>query len=257
MSSETYAIVRPVSRSITRCELTHLHREAIDLERARAQHRIYTQCLQEAGYALIELAEQADLPDAVFVEDTAIVLDELAIITRPGAISRRPELPSVAQALLPFRTPKSLLAPATLDGGDVLVMGRTLFVGLSLRTNEEGTRQLADQVRPFGYKVVPVPIHGCLHLKSAVSRIAPDLVLVNPDWLDVACFKDYNSIAVASDEPHAANALPLEDTILFPDAFPRTAESLLRHGLPLRLLDMSELAKAEGAVTCCSIIFRR
>jgi len=257
MSSEKYAIVRPVSRSIARCELTHLHREAIDLERARAQHQTYAQCLQEAGYALIKLAEQAEWPDAVFVEDTAIVLDELAIITRPGAASRRPELPSVAQALLPYRTLQSLHAPATLDGGDVLVMGRTLFVGLSLRTNKEGASQLADLVKPFGYKVVPVPIHGCLHLKSAVSRIAPDLLLVNPDWIDVACFKAYKNIPVASDEPHAANALPLEETIIFPDAFPRTAESLIRHGLSLRLLDMSELAKAEGAVTCCSIIFRR
>jgi dimethylargininase len=256
MSNDTYAIVRQVSHSITDCELTHLHREAIDLVRARHQHQKYTDCLHKAGYTLIELEEQADLPDAVFVEDTAIVLDELAVITRPGAASRQPEVAAVAQALASYRNLETIKSPATLDGGDVLCMDKTIFIGRSLRTNKEGADQLAELVKPFGYRVQPVPIQNCLHLKSAVSRVARDAVLLNPQWIDASFFSAYRNITVDAAEPHGANALLIDDTLIYSSAYERTAKKISELGTPVTLLDMSELAKAEGAVTCCSILFR-
>jgi dimethylargininase len=257
MPTENYAIIRQISRSITNCELTHLQREPIDLERARRQHQDYAGCLQQAGYTLIELAEQPDWPDAVFVEDAAVVLDELAVITRPGALSRRLEVPSVAQALLPFRELHTISAPATLDGGDVLCMDKTIFVGLSSRTNAAGVQQLADFVKPFGYVVQPVPVHECLHLKSAVSRVADNAVLLNPEWITGSHFSSFRIFNVDPTEPHAANALWIQDRLIYPSAFVKTAARLSPLGSQLTLIDVSELAKAEGAVTCCSILFRR
>lgn len=257
MPNSTYAIVRQVSRSIINCELTHLQREPIDLERARQQHLEYTSCLHTAGCTLIELEEQPDLPDAVFVEDTAVVLDEIAVITRPGALSRRPEVAAVAQALQPFRTLQTISAPATLDGGDVLCMDKTIFVGLSSRTNEQGAKQLADFVKPFGYAIQPVSVQACLHLKSAVSRIAADAVLLNPQWIPPSFFSAFRMFTVDPAEPQAANALWIQDRLIYSSTYERTAARLLQLGVDVIPIDMSELAKAEGAVTCCSILFRR
>lgn len=250
------AITRAVSRALDHCELSHLERRPIDVDLARAQHARYEQALRDAGCEVRQLPEQAALPDSVFVEDAAIVLDEVAILTRPGAASRRGEVDSVAEALAPYRTLSRIDAPATLDGGDVLRLGRTLHVGASSRSNPDGIAQLAGLVSPFGYRVEAVPLQGCLHLKSAVTQITDDLILVNPEWIDPACFQGYFWRGVDPREPHAANVLRIGDALVCSASHPRTHDALRRAGLDARVVDMTETEKAEGAMTCCSLVFR-
>ncbi len=250
------AITRQVSRSLERCELTHLERQPIDLDRARHQHRAYEAALGRLGCAVEQLAEEPELPDSVFVEDVALVLDEVAILLRPGAASRRPEVPSVARALAAYRELRPLPGRGTVDGGDVLRLGRTLYVGRSGRSSRAGCDALRRLVSPLGYTVREVAIRGCLHLKSAVTAVAPDTLLVHRAWVDTAPFSGYRLVEVDPREPQAANALRLGDAaILYPSAFPATASRLEALGYPLERVDLSELAKAEGAVTCCSLVF--
>jgi dimethylargininase len=248
------AITREVSRAIGRCELTHLERRPIDLARARLQHAAYEAALEEAGCALLRLPEEPDLPDSVFVEDTAVILPGLAILTRPGSASRRPEVESVAKALQPLRSIARLEEPATLDGGDVLLSGRKIFVGLSSRTNPEGVERLRALAAPLGYEVTGVAVAGCLHLKSAATEVAPGLLLVNSGWVDPACFAGLSTLDVDPEEPGGANALRIGDDLLYSPAFPATLRRLKAAGLRVRPVDLSELAKAEGALTCCSLI---
>lgn len=237
--------------------LTHVPREPISVDAARTQHRSYERLLHALGCSIIMLPEQPDLPDAVFVEDTAIILPELAIITRPGAPSRRPETPSVASALAPYRRLAQIQAPGTIDGGDVLVAGKTLFVGESLRSNSDAVEQVSRLLHPLGYKVRTVPITGCLHLKSAATFCRPDLLVVNPAWVDPALLGNGPCVEVDPAEPRAANALLLNGGIIYPEAFPQTRERLRTRGVTVHEIDLSELAKAEGAVTCCSLIFEQ
>jgi dimethylargininase len=248
------AITRPVSSSFGRCELTHLVRTPIDVALAGVQHRAYEDALVSAGCRLHRLDAEPDLPDAVFVEDAAVVLDEMALVTRPGAASRRPEAASVAEALQAWRPLVRVAAPGTIDGGDVLRVGRRVWVGRSSRTNADGFEQFRAAAHPLGYSLSPVEVHGCLHLKSAVTAIDPDTLLVNPLWIDVARFPGFRLVEVDPAEPSAANVLRVGDRLIYPTAFPRTAERLARLGVPLTLVDVSEIAKAEGAVTCCSVI---
>jgi dimethylargininase len=249
------AITRPVSPSITRCELTHLQRQPIDLELARIQHAAYESCLAQLGCVVQRLPVEPELPDAVFVEDIAIVFAELAVITRPGAASRRPEIPSVAQALMPYRELYYIDEPGTLDGGDVLRLGQTLYVGLSGRSNPVGLEQLHRLVAPYGYSIKWVAVSGCLHLKSAVTQVAEDTLLINPEWISAGQFGGMKIITVDPSEPHAGNALLVNGTVLVAAAYPATQARLEAAGIPLVVVDVTELAKAEGALTCCSLIF--
>jgi dimethylargininase len=254
------ALTREISPAILTCELTHLARTPIDLDRARAQHADYEWALVEAGCTVRRLHAADDMPDSVFVEDIAVILDELAVMTRPGAASRRGETPAIMDALikaqaLHFRPLVMIEEPATLDGGDVLVLDTHAFVGASSRTNAAGVNQLRRMLTRAGYTVQAVPVHGCLHLKSAVTAVGPDTVLINPEWVPPDAFAAYQRIEVDPAEPHAANALLLADRVVYPTAFPRTRERLEQAGLKVRPVDVSELAKAEGAVTCCSLIF--
>jgi dimethylargininase len=194
------------------------------------------------------------MPDAVFVEDTAIVLDEVAVITRPGATSRQPETASIAMALEPYRELRFIEAPATIDGGDVLRVGKSLFVGMTSRSSAEGIAQLRELVAPFGYTVTGVPVTGCLHLKTAVTQIAPDMLLINPAYVDPLVF-DMHSIEVDPSEPFGGNAVLISDTVIYPSAFPRTRRRMEQAGIRVQTVDASELAKAEGGVTCCSLLF--
>ena len=253
MTAQRVALTREVSPSLARCELTHLARDPIDVARAGAQHRAYEDVLRAIGCEVRRLPAEPDMPDAVFVEDAAVVFAELAVITRPGAASRRGEVASVARALAAYRSLKTIEPPATLDGGDVLVVGRRVFVGLSTRTNAAGARQLAEAIAAHGYTVETLSVRSCLHLKTAVTRVAADTVLLNPDWVDARAFARFERIEVHPDEPHGANALPVGDAVIHADAFPRTRERLQRR-LDVRAVDVSELAKAEGAVTCCSLV---
>jgi len=254
--SKSVAITRAVSPAFAACELTHLTRVPIDVEAARGQHRAYEQALIDAGCLVERLDTAPDMPDSVFVEDVAVVLDELAIITRPGAESRRREVPAVVEALAAYRPLRAIEPPGTVDGGDVLVVGRRVFIGRSSRTNEAAVGQMRQILRPYGYTVCDTVVRGCLHLKSAVTALADDLLLVNRGWIDEGAFNGFSFLDVEPDEPSAANALALDDRVICAASFPRTAERLTQRGFRLEIVDASELAKAEGAVTCCSLIVR-
>jgi dimethylargininase len=250
------AITREVSPAIARCELTHLEREPIALSLARKQHLRYVRALEACGCRIVSLPAEPDLPDSVFVEDAAIVLDELAILTRPGAASRRPEVAGIGSALAPFRRLVEIAPPATLDGGDVLVIDRRMYVGISTRSDGRAVEQLGAILAPIGYEVIPVAVRGCLHLKSAVTRIAPDCLILNPDWVDASTLPAVTHVEVDPQEPFAGNALLVGGTVIYPTSFPRTRERIEAAGIPVVAVDVSELAKAEGGVTCCSLVLQ-
>jgi dimethylargininase len=248
------AMTRKVSRSIGQCELTHLPRSPIDYPAACAQHQDYENALAALSCRVISLPAEDTMPDAVFVEDTAVVLNECAVITRPGAVSRRGESPAIAQALSPFRQLVNIEPPGTLDGGDVMRVGHTLYVGISGRTNHSGVHQLREAVRRYGYTIVEVPVQHYLHLKAAVTCVSENTVLINPRWVDESIFHDLIRIPSDPDEPMAANALPVNGIVIYPSRYPGTRARLERSGISIYAVDLSELAKAEGAVTCCSLI---
>jgi dimethylargininase len=269
------AITRQVSPSINRCELTFHAKEPIDLAKATAQHEAYEECLRDLGVRVVSLAAEPDLPDAVFVEDAAIVVDEVAVIPVMGAASRRAEAESLARALSVYRPLKFMRAPATLDGGDVMRIGRRLFVGASSRTNAEAIAQLRAALAPFDYEVTAVDVKQCLHLKSGCSYVGANSILVNREWVDATRLEGFELIDLPSSEPASANALLIEDVIddakksliagatkdaakdvvVVPSAFPETISLLEARGFNVKAIDVSEFQKAEGGVTCKSIIF--
>ena len=249
------AMTRPVSPRMGDCELTYLPRVEIDIELACAQHEDYERALTALGCKLVPLPAEPDLPDSIFVEDTAVVLRQVAIITRPGAESRRPETESIAQALQAYRKLIFIQAPGTLDGGDVLRVGQTLYVGSSDRSNRGGIEQLAAATLPFGYHVVPVPVSGCLHLKSAVTQVGPNTLLMNRQLVEASYFTDVKVIDVHDAEPMAANALLIGDQVIYSASYPYTRKRLQDRGIGVKCVDVSEVEKAEGAVTCCSLVF--
>lgn len=249
------AVTRDVSASIVNCQLTHLAREPIDVDRARSQHAEYERALERQGCTVQRLAAGADMPDSVFVEDIAIVFDEIAVVTRPGALSRRPECPEVVAALTPYRRIVSIVAPGTLDGGDVLVVGRSVFVGRTSRTNDAGIDQLRAAVAPFAYVVLPTSVRGCLHLKSAITALDDRTLLANRRWIAEEEFSGFDLLDIDATESMAANIVRVDNNLLYATGFPRTLERLMRRGYVVTAIDVSEIAKAEGAVTCCSVIF--
>ena len=250
----TVAITRHVSPRFNECELTHIDRAPIDLDIARAQHQEYVHALANLGCRIIELDEELDLPDSVFVEDTAFILDEIAVITRPGADSRRPEVDSIIQVLAPYLPLVHVSEPATVDGGDVLVLGKSIYVGLSTRSNQAALDQLQHALDHYGYKVTGVELHDCLHLKTAITKVDDQTVLINPNRVDTNHFKPLDWIEVDPAEPLAANCLPINGKIIYPTTFPKTRAKLEARGYQIREVPVDELAKAEGAVTCCSLI---
>jgi dimethylargininase len=230
-------------------------REPIDLTRAIAQHKAYQDCLAELGARIVSLPAESGLPDAVFVEDAAVVVDEVAVLAKMGAPSRRPETRSVADALARYRPLKFLAEPATLDGGDVLRAGRMVFVGLSRRTSREGLEQLSDLLQSYDYQVQSVEMRDCLHLKSACTYLGNNTMLVNRSWIDAERLRGFELLDVAENEPAAANALLLNDVVIMSASFPKTRVLLEERGYRVRTIDVSELQKAEAGVTCCSLIF--
>ena len=249
------ALTRPVSPTLTECELTHLARAPIDVAKAEAQHAAYEALLASLGATVVSVPAAPAFPDAVFIEDTALVLDEVAVLTRPGAEARRGELTGVGATLERYRSVVRMEAPATLDGGDVLRLGRTLYVGRSARTNAQGIEQLARLVHPYDYHVVPVALEGCLHLKSAVTAVADRVLLYNPAWVSASAFPGCDTMPVAPSEPYGANGLRIAGSVVYAAQFPITRALLEERGLRVAPVDCSELAKAEGAVTCCSLVF--
>ncbi|MEO7063002.1 MAG: arginine deiminase family protein [Dokdonella sp.] len=249
------AVTREVSPSLAACELSFVERAPIDVARAVEQHRGYQRVLSALGCDVQVLPVLAGMPDSVFVEDVAVVLDEVAVMTRPGAPSRRGEGASVAEVLSGYRSLRTIEAPGTLDGGDVLCIGRRVYVGQSARSSPVGIEQLRAILAEFGYTVTGVPTHGCLHLKSAVTALDDETVLLQPAWVERARFEHYRIIEVDPSEDHAANALRIGDALVMPACFPRTRQRLLDAGYDVTAVDVSELQKAEGAATCCSLVF--
>ena len=248
------AITRKISPRFNECEVTHIERTPIDLNVARAQHQEYVHALAALGCQVIELPEEPDLPDSVFVEDTAFILPEVAVITRPGADSRKPETESIIRALSSYRPLVHVTEPGTVDGGDVLVLGKNIYIGNSTRSNADAVRQIQQLLDHYGYTVTAVDMHDCLHLKTALTKVDEKTLLINPNWVDTSHFKGFDWIEVDSAEPFAANCLPVGDGIIFPTAFPKTSKKLEARGYKIQAVNVAELAKAEGAVTCCSLI---
>lgn len=251
------AITRGISPRFNECEVTHIERTPIDLDIARAQHQQYVHALADVGCQVIELEAEPNLPDSVFVEDTAFILDNIAVITRPGADSRKPEVESIVQTLTPYLPLIHITAPATVDGGDVLVLGKNIYVGMSTRSNQSAIDQLQSMLDTHGYKVTGVEMHDCLHLKTALTKVDDQTVLINPNWVDTHHFKHLNWIEVDAEEPFAANCLPVNGKIIYPTSFPKTRAQLEARGYTIQAVTVDELAKAEGAVTCCSLIIPR
>jgi len=248
------AIVHAVSDRLADCELTYRDRVPIDVARARQQHADYCSLLLQLGVAVAIVDVSPAHADAVFVEDTALVLDEIAIAGAMGVPSRRAEVEAMVPVLQRWRR---VLRPATgtLEGGDVLALGRDLFVGRSRRTDDQGIAALRQLVAPFGYRVHAVAVTGCLHLKTAVTSIGGDRLLANPHWIDMRAFAGRDVVAVPADEPGAANALLVGATVCLPASCPRTAAQLRARGLDVRTVDIGEFEKAEAGLTCLSLLF--
>ena len=256
------AITRQISLAINQCELTHIERKPIDYERARAQHKQYEDALRSLGIKVISLDAEPGLPDSVFVEDVALVLDECAIMLNPGAASRRPEVASAEKALAPYREIFRIQPPGTVDGGDILTVSQTVYVGISSRSTEDAIDQMKAILEPrnlkvtSNYEVRTVRVTGCLHLKSAVTQVSEDTLLINPEWVSKNDFPGMQFIEIDPSEPYASNAVLVDGTIIYPSSFPKTQAKLQAVGIRMIIVDADELAKAEGAVTCCSLIFK-
>ena len=251
------AVTHLPSPNMQQCERTYVAEQPIDYALALAQHAAYCDALRDAGADVATLDANRSLPDCVFVEDTAIVLDELAVMMSMGAASRRAEPAAIERALSRWRPIERVALPGTIDGGDVVRAGRSLFVGQSPRTNSRGISSLRDKLRPFGYDVTPVPVTQCLHLKTACSALPDGRFLVNADWIDVSPLRlaQRTLLHVPHAEPWGGDVLVLGERIIASDAFPETAELLARNGFDVATVSVSEFAKAEGGVTCLSLVF--
>jgi len=251
----TRAITRAVGASLADCLLTFRDREPIDLAKARMQHLAYDEALRRAGAEVEVLPPDDELPDSVFVEDAAVVFDEAAAMTRPGTPIRAREVPAIEAALARYRELQRIVAPGTLEGGDVLRVGREFYVGITSRTNREGFEQFASIVRGFGYRAIPVGVTGCLHLKSAVTTLDEETLLLNPSWIDAGALPRIRRLVVPAEEESGANALVVNAVVHLSAQWPRTREMVEKAGFRVTTLDISEFEKAEGALTCSSLIF--
>ncbi len=247
------AILRRPSARMEGGERTHVDRAPIDPALALAQHAAYAEALAAAGAEVLVLEGADDFPDCAFVEDVALTLPELCVVLKPGAASRRGEVEAVA-AVLPADRPVMRLAAGTMDGGDVLVVGRKIFVGLSTRTNREAIEALAAGTAAHGYQVTRVPTPGALHLKTAVTALDAETLAINPHWIDAAAFAGFRQIATADGEPFGGNTLTVGGRLFVQAATPRTAEAFAAAGFAPHALEIGEFAKAEAGLTCLSLI---
>jgi len=255
------ALTHQVSERITQCEVNFREREPIDVTLARKQHEGYCQWLAQAGCEVVTLDINADFPDSVFVEDNAVVVDEIAVVTPMGVASRRGEVVRMAPVLARYRPVTRLIdvggPAATLEGGDVLKVGRKLWAGLSSRTNEAGIKALQDILAPHGYEVIAVPLKGTLHLKSALGSLDPETLIINRQAISIDYFSGFKFIDVAPEEPRAANVLRIDDKIAIYSGYARTLEILRQAGFDPAPIEMSELIKADSGMTCSSIVFNK
>ncbi len=248
------AITHIPSPGMQRFQNTFVSRQTIDIDLANTQHAAYRGLLQECGAQVRTFSTNCEFPDCVFVEDTAVVLDEVAILGAMGTESRRPEPEGIKDFLAKYREITTVELPATLEGGDVLQIGRTLLVGISSRTNEAGSAALHQIARRFGYEVVPVRVSGCLHLKTACTALPDGRLLINPTWIDLSDLEDFDKLFVCDEEPWSANVLPVGSTVCLSAAHPLCAAKLDALGYEVKAVDITEFEKAEGGVTCLSLI---
>lgn len=250
------AITRKPSPLLESGERTHIGRDAIDYSRALAQHDAYRAALRDLGAEVSRLDDADEFPDGVFVEDTALVLDEVAILMRPGAESRRGEVPGISRALEPYRQLVRVEEPATIDGGDIVVAGKRILVGRSERTNADGIQALGRLADRFGYSVHGVKMRGCLHLKSGCTALPDGRLLINRSWINERDLQDFALVDVPEEEPWGGDVAFIGSTVIAAAAYPRTIENLEGHGYAVKPVEVSEFAKAEGGVTCMSLLFR-
>lgn len=249
------AITRKVADSINNCELTYAQRQKIDVEKAREQHQNFEDSLRKLGAEVLSLESDNSLPDSVFVEDTAVVTRDVAVIASMGAQSRKGEPQKTAQVLKQFRPLKYMNTSVALEGGDVVEVEDSYFVGISTRTSKAGFDHFAEILMPYGYKIIPVPVKGCLHLTTAGTYIGKNTMLANPNWVDISMFKNMDVIEINSNEPWAGNAVHINGQVLLPASSARTAEKLYSRGFEVHTVDVSELEKAEAGLTCMCVIF--
>jgi len=250
------AITRGVSRKIGACELTFRSREEVHFEKASIQFERYCDLLRKWGVDLMPIAASDTYPDCCFVQDTAVVLDEVCVIASMGAPARFGEVSEVEKLIAPIRKIRRIFPPATLDGGDVVQFGKRLFVGLSSRTNARGIAALEKIVEVFGYTVVPVAVTGGLHLTTGCGIVNDETVLLNPRWVDASVFKDLRQLHVREQEPWAANTIRVDDALCVEEEAPRTVDLVQPYAGSIDTLDISEFRKAEGSLSCLSLIFK-
>ena len=250
------AITRGVSRRIDACQLTHRSREPVNYEKACVQLEQYCELLSNWGVNLLPVAASDSHPDCCFVQDTAVVLDEVCVIASMGADTRLGEVSEVEKLVAPLRKIRHIFLPATLDGGDVVQFGKRLFVGLSTRTNARGIAALAEIVERFGYTVIPVVVTGGLHLTTGCGIVNDETVLLNPRWLDAFAFSGLRQLYVPEDEPWAANTIRVDNNVCLEAGAPQTVDLVQPYAGNIAMLDISEFRKAEGSLSCLSLIFK-
>ncbi|WP_024955774.1 dimethylarginine dimethylaminohydrolase family protein [Sulfurospirillum arcachonense] len=243
------------SSSLEKCELTFLQSNPIDIKKAQKEHKSYCSMLQECGAKVITLDENMDLADSVFVEDPIIVFDEVAVLCSMGVESRRKERATLEKVFANYREIKSIELPAKIEGGDVLKIGKQIFVGKSARTNSQGIRALREIIAPYGYEVTLVKVSGCLHLKTGCTALDDATLLINPEWVDSSVFQGFKQIIVPKEEPFGANILKINESICMNEAFPKTIEIVKSLGYTVKITDITEFVKAEAGLTCMSVPF--
>jgi dimethylargininase len=249
-------LTRLPSSKLLHAELTHLARSTIDYKLSAIQHKQYCEALKKTNLDVCILPALDDYPDSVFVEDVLISLPEVSILCRPGALSRRGEVEFIAEHLPKDRPIVRIQAPASIDGGDVLRIGNRLFIGESTRTNHAAINAISQAVSHFGYSVTAVKVTGALHLKTAVTAISNDLLLMNPHWIDINPFSGWRRIEVADNEPFASNSLVITEKVFMQAAHVATAEKICNGGFDVHMIDISEFSKAEAGLTCMSVIIQ-
>ena len=248
------ALTRRPAFALVNCEVGYAPRQEIDLHLAFHQHEAYCQALRQLGVAVEVLPSEEAFPDSVFIEDNAVILDELAMIASMGTPSRRGEPALLSPMLARHRRLAMIAPPATIEGGDVLRMGKTLYIGVSTRTNREGVEALRAIVEPLGYQVTPVGIQACLHLKTACTSLDDKTLLVNPDWIDSDALGAFRLLHVPAEEPFGANVLRLPGGVLVQPSSPLTRDVIESQGFAATCVDLGEFTKADAGLTCLSLL---
>ncbi len=248
------ALTRQLPLSLVNCEVGHVSREEIDLHLAFQQHEAYCRALRQMGVAVEVLPPEETFPDSVFIEDNAIVLDELAVVTSMGISSRQGEPALLLPVLGQHRRLVTIAPPARIEGGDVLRMGKTLYVGVSTRTNRAGVQALQSIAEPLGYQVTPVGVQTCLHLKTACTSLDDETLLVNAAWLDSEALEPFRLVHVPAEEPFGANVLRLPGGVLVQASSPLTRDVIESQGYATTGVELSEFSKADAGLTCLSLL---